>query len=127
MDVQSISQVNKKWIFSGSMIQDKASVETLREVYETAKRDAAFYARMYDELSEIIDKAREKQSTKDCPTVDEIQKLPLGERIDAEVKREYYLRDCNKISGMYDVLSNIFAKRAHCEKIAKQARAALEG
>lgn len=128
MDVQSITQVNKKWIFSeGGQIRDKASPETLRAIYADAVQNARFYERMRRELSEIIDREREKLQTRRCPTVEEIEKLPFGKNIDAKLQREYYLRDVNKISGMYDALSEITQKHWRCEKIARQARAALEG
>lgn len=128
MDVQSITQVNKSWIFSAGSIRDKATPETLREIYQTAKRDAAFYARMYEELTQIIDREREKLQARHCPTVEDIHALHNKlAAIDLEVQREYYLRDADKISGLYVALSDANEKRWHCEKIARQARAALEG
>lgn len=127
MDVQSITQVNRKWIFSVGDMRDKASPEILRDIYAAALDDVKFYSRMYDEVSAHIDAAREKLQSRSCPTVDEIQKLPLWERIDAEVKREYYIRDANEISGMYDILGKAVNARAHAGKIARQAKASLEG
>lgn len=127
MDVQSISQVNRKWIFSADSIRDKATPEKLREIYAEALDDAKFYSRMYDEISAHIDAEREKLQARSCPTVEEIQKLPFGERIDAEIRREYYIRDANEISGMYEILGKAVNARAHAGKIARQAKAALEG
>lgn len=126
MDIQSITQVNYKWIFSAG-IHDKARPELLREIYTEARKDAAFYDRMASELAAIIDREREKLQHRHCPQIDEIEKMPLAEKCTAEVEREYYLRDSNEISGMYDVLSEVNQKRFHADKIARQARAALEG
>ena len=128
MDIQSISQVNKQWIFSAGSIRDKATPETLREIYRTAKIDAAFYDRMYGEISQIIDRERENLQARHCPTLEEIKALhSVAEEIEMKIQREYYLRDADKISGLYIALSDATQKRGHCEKIARQARAALEG
>lgn len=127
MEIQSISQVNYKWIFSAGGIHDKARPELLLEIYTEARKDAAFYDRMASELTAIIDREREKLQQRHCPQRDEIEKMPLAERCTAEVEREYYLRDSNEISGMYDVLSETNRKRFHADKIARQAKAALEG
>lgn len=128
MDLQGITQVNKSWIFSAGSIREKATPEKLREIYAAAVENARFYERMHRELSAIIDREREKLQARHCPTVEEIKALHNRlAAIDLEVEREYYLRDCNKISGMYDILSEATNKHWHYEKIARQARAALEG
>lgn len=127
MDLQGITQVNKSWIFSAGSIRDKATPELLREIYADAVQNARFYERMQRELREIIDREREKLQARHCPTVEEIEKMPLAERCGAEVQREYYLRDTNKISGIYDALSEATNKQWHYEKIARQAKTALEG
>lgn len=127
MDVQSITQVNSKWIFTTGDGREKADPETLREIRRAAIEDAAFYERMKEELNQIIDREREKLQKRYCPTKDEIDRLPLGESIAAKIQREYYLRDANAIGGIYSVLSETFRKHDHCIKIARQARAALEG
>lgn len=128
MDFQDIKEVNKSWIFSAGSIREKATPEMLREIYADAVQNAAFYSRMYRELTAIIDREREKLQQRHCPTVEEIKKSNnLFNTIDLELEREYYLRDSDKISGMYDALSEATNKRWHYEKIARQAKSALEG
>lgn len=128
MDVQSITSVNSKWIFSGSMIRDKASIDTLREIYQTAMIDAAFYERMYKEVSARIDREREKLKARHCPTKEEIDRAPnWSTQCDLQRERTEYIKNSDAIGGMYDILSDTFQKQQHCKKLIHQARIALEG
>lgn len=128
MDVQSITEVNRKWIFSGSMIRDKASIETLREIYQTAMIDAAFYERMYNEVSARIDREREKLKARHCPTKEEIDNASdWSTECDLKWQRAEYIKNSDAIGGMYDILSDTFQKQQHCKKLIRQARIALEG
>ena len=127
MDFQAITQVNKRWIFSAGDQRDKATPELLREIYADATSKAVFYANMHSELAAIIDRENEALHQRHCPTVDEIEKTPFRDRFEKQRQRDYYIRDCNRISGMYDVLSEAWKKYSRADKIARQARAALEG
>ena len=126
MDVQSISQVNKHWIFLADSTREQATPEKLREIWTAARTDSAFYERMYKDVSEQIDKTREKLNTRHCPTSKEIDaKHDILAAINLKVEREYYIADSNKISGMYDLLHYAFERKEHADIIARQARAAL--
>lgn len=128
MDVQSITEVNRKWIFSGSMIIDKASIETIQEIYRTAMIDAAFYERMYNEVSARIDREREKLKARHCPTKEEIDNASdWSTEYDLKRQRAEYIKNSDAIGGMYDILSDAFKKQQHCKKLIHQARIALEG
>lgn len=126
MDIQNISQVNKRFVFLAHSTHERATPEKLREIWTAARTDSAFYERMYKDVSDQIDKALEKLSTRHCPTLKEIDDTHnILAEINLKVEREYYIADQNKISGMYDLLHYAFERKEHADIIARQARAAL--
>lgn len=126
MDVQNISQINKRFVFAADSSREQATPEKLREIWTAARKDSEFYERMYKDVSDQIDKAREKLSTRHCPTSKEIDDTHnILEEINLKVEREYYIADQNKVSGMYDLLHYAFERKEHADIIARQARAAL--
>ena len=128
MDLQEIRSVNKQWIFYTDDTHTKSNRDELENINQTARNEFRFYDRMYSELAELIDREREKLKARHCPTLEEIDAVhSVCDSIELKIKRDYYIADNNKISGIYDALSYAHMRREHARKLEMQSRKALEG
>ena len=127
MDTQSISEVNKRFIFYRDNHHETANRDKLFDVYKAARDEFRFYDRMYNELSEMIDTEREKMRSRECPSREQIDAANLFDAIELKLKRQYFIEDTNKISGIYKALSQTHLKREHARKLEMQSKRALEG
>ena len=127
MDVQSVSEVNNRFIFYRDDRHETANRDKLFDVYKAAREDFRFYDRMYNELSEMIDTEREKMRSRECPSREQIDAANLFDAIELKLKRQYFIEDTNKISGIYKALSQAHLKREHARKLEMQSKRALGG
>ena len=128
-DIFNISQVNDKFVFFKNDTHMKMTRPTAELLYNGIRTEQAFYNRMYDETAamlstkkEVIDAKGETIET----NMDVIRKMPLDEKVKAEVAREYYLADVHALHGFYELLDNVREKRDHCDKLMNQIDAVLK-
>lgn len=88
MDVQSISEVNKRFIFYRDDHHETANRDKLFDVYKAARDEFRFYDRMYNELSEMIDAEREKMRSRECPSREQIDAANLFDAIDLKLEMQ---------------------------------------
>lgn len=128
-NIFNISQVNYKYVFfknNDRLAMNRATAELL---YNSIKVEQAFYNRMYDEMSVMLDEKKAAVDAKKEQTetdLEVIRKLPIDEKAKAEVARDYYLADVHALQGMYETLSKINDKRNHCDKLMSQIDAVLK-
>lgn len=128
MDFNAITEVNGSWVFSEGNGRDRATPELLRSIHADAMQNAIFYERMCKELGAIVDREQGKLKQRHCPTTEEIQAAgSIADQIEPKLQREYYLADAAAVSGMCEMMQEIFLKHMHAEKIKRQAAMALEG
>lgn len=128
MDFNAITEVNASWVFSEGNGRDRATPELLRAIHADAVQNAIFYERMCKELGAIVDREQDKLKQRHCPTTEEIQAAgSVLDQIEPQLQREYYLADAAAVSGMCEMMQEIFLKHMHAEKIKRQAAMALEG
>lgn len=128
-DIFNISQVNDKFVFFKNDTHMKMTRPTAELLYNGIRTEQAFYNRMYDETAamlsakkDVIDAKGETVET----NMDVIRKMPLDEKVKAEVAREYYLADVHALHGMYEMLDNVREKRNHCDKLMRQIKIVLD-
>lgn len=128
MDFNAITEVNGSWVFSEGNGRDRATPELLRSIHADAVQNAIFYDRMCRELGAIVDREHGKLKQRHCPTTEEIRAAgSVLDQIEPKLQREYYLADAAAVSGMCEMVQEIFLKHMHAEKIKRQSEIALEG
>lgn len=128
MDFNTITEVNGNWVFSEGNGRERATPELLRAIHDDAVQNAIFYDRMYRELAAIVDREQNKLKQRHCPTPEEIRAAgSVLDQIEPKLQREYYLADAAAVSGMCEMMQEIFLKHMHAEKIKRQAAMTLEG
>lgn len=128
MDFNAITEVNGSWVFSEGNGRDRATPELLRSIHTDAMQNAIFYERMCKELGAIVDREQGKLKQRHCPTPEEIRAAgSVLDQIEPKLQREYYLADAAAVSGMCEMVQEIFLKHMHAEKIKRQSEIALEG
>lgn len=128
-DIFNISQVNDNFIFFKNDTHMKMIRPTAELLYNGIKVQQTFDNRMYDETAAMLSTKKEVVDAKGEHTetdMDVIRKLPLDEKVKAEVVREYYLADVHALHGFYEFLDNVREKREHCDKLIHQIKIVLE-
>lgn len=128
-DIFNISQVNYKFIFFKNDTHMKMTRSTAELLYNGIRTELAFYNRMHDETAAMLSAKKEAVDAKGEHTetdMNVIIKLPLDEKVKAEVAREYYIADVHALHGFYEILDNVREKRDHCDKLMSQIKIVLE-
>ena len=128
-DKFNISQVNDKFVFFKNDTHMKMTRPTAELLYNGIRTEQAFYNRMYEETAAMLSTKKEAVDAKGETVetnMDVIRKMPLDEKVKAEVAREYYLADVHALHGMYEMLDNVREKRNHCDKFMRQIKIVLE-
>lgn len=128
-DIFNISQINTKFIFFENGTRTRMIPPLAKLLYIRIKAEQEFYNRMYDETAAMLSAKKEAVDSKGETTetdMDVIRKMPLDEKVKAEVAREYYLADVHALHGFYELLDNIREKRDHCDKLMRQIKIVLE-
>lgn len=128
-DIFNISQVNDKFVFFKNDTHTRMIPPLVKLLYIRIKAEQEFYNRMYDETAAMLSAKKETVDAKGEHTetdMDVIKKLPLDDRVKAEVAREYYLAEVQALHGFYEILDNVREKRDYCDKLMHQIKLVLE-
>ena len=129
IDVFNISQINDKFIFFKNDTHTRMLPPLAKLLYTRIKAEQDFYNRMHDEIAAMLSAKKEAVDAKGEHTetdIDDTCKMPLDEKVKAEVAREYYLSDVHALHGFYEILDNVREKRDHCDKLMRQIKLVLE-
>lgn len=128
-DIFNISQINDKFIFFKNDTHIRMLPPLAKLLYIRVKADQDFYNRMYDETVAMLSAKKEAVDAKGETTetnMDVIGKMPLDEKVKAEIAREYYLSDVHALHGFYEILDKVREKRDYCDKLMRQIKIVLE-
>ena len=128
-DIFNITQVNDKFIFFKNDTHTRMLPPLAKLLYIRIHAEQEFYNRMYDETVAMLSAKKEAVDAKGETAetdMDVICKMPLDEKVKAEVAREYYLADVQALHGFYEMLDQVREKRDHCDKLMRQIKIVLE-